>query len=217
MTQMRISISRLHYPVTTLGPGRRVGIWFQGCSIRCEGCISADTWGFEKGATTVEAVLETVAPWISVAGGVTISGGEPFDQPEALQALVRGLHLRADQGLLVYSGYPLERIRGTLDELDGLVDAVISDPFELSAPQTLALRGSDNQRLNLLTKVGQQQFEEFDRPLAETERSLDVMFDDAGTVWLAGVPRRGDMLRLRDLLRAQGHEVATTDATRTAE
>ncbi|MCT5046402.1 radical SAM protein, partial [Pseudomonas aeruginosa] len=28
-----------------MGTGRRLGIWFQGCSIRCPGCISADTWG----------------------------------------------------------------------------------------------------------------------------------------------------------------------------
>ena len=39
-----VSISRLHFPVTTLGPGHRIGIWFQGCSIRCEGCLSMDTW-----------------------------------------------------------------------------------------------------------------------------------------------------------------------------
>ncbi|WP_461325238.1 4Fe-4S cluster-binding domain-containing protein [Bradyrhizobium diazoefficiens] len=41
---IRISVSRIHFPVTTLGPGRRLGIWFQGCSIRCPGCISMDTW-----------------------------------------------------------------------------------------------------------------------------------------------------------------------------
>lgn len=45
---MRMILSRLHFPVTTLGPGRRIGVWFQGCSIRCAGCISRDTW--ETGA-----------------------------------------------------------------------------------------------------------------------------------------------------------------------
>lgn len=41
---MNLALSRMHFPVTTLGPGDRIGIWFQGCSIRCTGCISKDTW-----------------------------------------------------------------------------------------------------------------------------------------------------------------------------
>ena len=56
-----ISLSRLHFPVTTLGPGRRIGIWFQGCSIRCPGCISADTWAFRTAAAMVTDVLALAA------------------------------------------------------------------------------------------------------------------------------------------------------------
>ena len=54
----RIALSRIHFPVTTLGPGRRIGIWFQGCSIRCPGCISMDTWAQGRGNTTIEEVVE---------------------------------------------------------------------------------------------------------------------------------------------------------------
>ena len=38
-----LALSRMHFPVTTLGPGNRIGIWVQGCTIRCPGCVSADT------------------------------------------------------------------------------------------------------------------------------------------------------------------------------
>jgi anaerobic ribonucleoside-triphosphate reductase activating protein len=86
-----ITLSRLHFPVTTLGPGKRIGIWLQGCSIRCPGCISADTWSATEGLTTTEAVIEALLPWLPDAEGITISGGEPFDQPEALQILLREL------------------------------------------------------------------------------------------------------------------------------
>jgi len=33
-----IAISRAHFPISTLGPGLRLGVWMQGCSIRCKGC-----------------------------------------------------------------------------------------------------------------------------------------------------------------------------------
>jgi len=189
-----------------------VGIWFQGCSIRCPGCISADTWGFDRGATTVGTVVDSLASWMPGADGVTISGGEPFDQPAALLALLDALPLEADQDVLVYSGYPVERLAGPLELASGRIDALISDPFELSRAQTLALRGSDNQRLHLLTERGRRKFGDYQRELTAADRSLDVMFDSDGSAWLAGIPRRGDMRHLQELLREQGHEILTTDA-----
>jgi anaerobic ribonucleoside-triphosphate reductase activating protein len=70
----------MHFPVTTLGPGRRVGVWLQGCSIRCQGCISVDTWIKDRGITTVDEVVTALQLWLSRADGITVSGGEPFDQ-----------------------------------------------------------------------------------------------------------------------------------------
>ncbi|CAH1387715.1 4Fe-4S single cluster domain-containing protein [Candidatus Nitrotoga sp. M5] len=214
MRSERISISRVHFPITTLGPGRRIGIWFQGCSIRCTGCISADTWADDRGLTDVANLLAEISPWVAEADGVTITGGEPFNQQAALLEVLRGLNLRDDQDLLLFSGYAVERLSETLALASGLIDALISDPFDLSASQTLALRGSDNQRLHLLTDLGRVRFETYNRQLVDADRSLDVMFDDSGTVWLAGIPRRGDMLRLRHLLSIQGDDIRTTDATR---
>ena len=54
---MMLYLSRIHFPVTTLGPGRRIGIWFQGCSIRCKGCVSADTWGTGKGGVSIDEIM----------------------------------------------------------------------------------------------------------------------------------------------------------------
>jgi anaerobic ribonucleoside-triphosphate reductase activating protein len=39
---MKIAVSKAHYPVTVLGPGKRIGIWL-GCRIQCKGCVSQDT------------------------------------------------------------------------------------------------------------------------------------------------------------------------------
>jgi anaerobic ribonucleoside-triphosphate reductase activating protein len=211
---MQMNLSRVHFPVTTLGPGKRVGIWFQGCSIRCPGCVSADTWGSGRGATTVEQVVALVLPWLGHADGITISGGEPFDQPEALAELLRTLPLTSLQDVLVFSGHPWESIEESVPVAMRRIDALISDPFDAKVAQTLRLRGSDNQRLHMLTPLGRERFEGYQRTSEKDEPSLDVMFDGDGTVWLAGIPRQGDMLRLRSLLEQQGHAVTTSDATR---
>ncbi len=102
---MDLSLSRMHFPVTTLGPGRRIGIWLQGCSIRCPGCISADTWGPGHRRLSLEQLLEQITPWLHEAEGITISGGEPFDQFDALRSLLEGLRRLSELDILVYSGY----------------------------------------------------------------------------------------------------------------
>lgn len=202
-----IYISRIHFPVTKLGPGRRIGIWMQGCSIRCQGCISVDTWTPYRGRTDVCKVLEAIEPWIPHADGFTISGGEPFDQASALAELLDGIRKRTSRDILVFSGYSIEAIEPRLSAMPGLIDALMADPFEEGSPQTLALRGSDNQRLLTLTPLGKERFAAYDRCVDSNERAVDVMFDDSGEIWFAGIPLRDDFRRLQQILRANGADV----------
>ncbi|POA55359.1 MULTISPECIES: 4Fe-4S cluster-binding domain-containing protein [unclassified Pseudomonas] len=207
---MQLSLSRVHFPVTTLGPGRRLGIWFQGCSIRCPGCISADTWGPGQRRLDIDQLLTQLVPWLREADGITLSGGEPFDQFEALLLLLQGLRRQSPVDILVYSGYPLERLQPQLRKAQGLIDGLISDPYEERLEQSLALRGSDNQRLTLLTPLGHARLASYERPLEAADKALDLMFDANGSVWMAGIPRRDDLLHLRDLLQEQGHQIQTS-------
>ncbi len=118
--------------------------------------------------------------------------------------------------ILVYSGHPLERIVSVLKDMEGLVDVVISDPFLVSKKQTLALRGSDNQRMTLLTPLGQARFGHADRVRNTDDNRLDLMMDDNGSAWMAGIPNRGDLARLKDLLNSEGHTCRTTEALASA-
>lgn len=212
MTGAPVEISRLHFPVRALGPGNRVGIWFQGCSIRCPGCISLDTWATGRGPTTVEAVLDAIDPWLPSATGFTISGGEPFDQPRALMALLTALRERHAGDILVYSGHAYEDL--PIGNFAGKLDALISDPLRLDQGQALPLRGSDNQRLHLLTELGRERLGYAVAPTG-TEHALDVMFDDnSGDVFFAGIPRRGDLVRLQRILAQSGHRAGITEDKR---
>lgn len=210
-----IALSRVHFPVTALGPGRRLGIWFQGCSIRCPGCISGDTWRFSADGIEVRQVVEQLQGWLEVCDGVTISGGEPFDQPEALVELLQHIRVRRQTNVLVYSGHPIEDIDAVLQRTQGLIDVLISDPYLVHEPQTKPLRGSDNQRVHLLTPLGADLFDPHIGQSARSERYLDVMFDEDGTAWLAGIPVRGDLPRLRAILAQQGHQAHTSQVPET--
>ncbi|HEC8323032.1 TPA: 4Fe-4S cluster-binding domain-containing protein [Providencia rettgeri] len=200
---MNISISRIHFPIMALGPGKRIGIWFQGCSLRCKGCLSPDTWQVKDNNITVEQLLEQITEWLPLADGITISGGEPFEQPEALSALVSGIKQRTDADILVYSGYQWEHIEESVSQMSPYIDALISEPFKVALPQTQMLKGSDNQQLHMLTPLGRTRFIAYQRATTAEDKVLDLAFDETGRLFLAGVPERDDMLRLRTLIEQQ--------------
>ena len=208
------AVSRLHFPVTTLGPGRRVGLWLQGCSIRCPGCISLDTWESGVGLVPLPDLLESIAELAEAADGLTISGGEPFEQPDVLASVVRRWREVSSRSILVFTGRDFDSLSEWLACHEGLVDALITGPFRSDMPQTIALRGSDNQELHVLTPLGAE-LRAFERSADESDRRLDVMFDELGYAWFAGIPARGDLGRLRRALAAAGHISVTSDAIRT--
>jgi len=211
---MRLFLSRIHFPVTTLGPGRRVGIWFQGCSIRCPGCTSVDTWPHGIGETSVAHIMATISPWLAEADGITISGGEPFDQLPALEALL--VVLRSEIGtrkdILLYSGRHWENIAPHILNRPAIVDVVISEPFLESAPQSLAWRGSDNQTMHLLTDLGKSLYTPWlDAPRSALPRAMDV-FLDGDELWMAGIPEPGTLDAIHHALADAGFASSTTQA-----
>lgn len=210
---MRLRLAKTHYPVTVLGPGRRIGIWVQGCSIGCHGCVAQDTWETDS---SYEVPVEVVLNWCrEVSGGevdgVTISGGEPFEQPDALNALLEGFRdwnaerRNAGSGridLLCYSGLPLRTLqRDHADLLAGL-DAVIPEPYIARAPRPGAWRGSANQPLVALTELGRQRYPT-DADIETGGPSIQVSVEN-DRVWMIGIPRRGDLAVFRKRMEERG-------------
>lgn len=207
---MDVAISRIHFPVTALGPGRRIGLWFQGCSIRCPGCISVDTWEAGLGLVPVAEVIGRIAVLAPQADGLSVSGGEPFDQPGPLMQILTAWRQCSAGSVLIFTGREFDDVKPWVEANSGLADALMTGPFRSDLPQRLALRGSDNQQLNVLTPKGEE-FKAFERPLMDADRKLDVMFDQDGNAWMAGIPARGDFGRLRRSLAAAGHRAHTSD------
>lgn len=137
------------------GPGLRFTLFTQGCPHRCPGCHNPQTHDFAGGKEISPEELAAIILANPLTDGVTLSGGEPFAQPEECAALVR---LVREKGLNVwaYSGWTFEELlRGTpaQKELLGLCDVLVDGPF-LLAERSLNLkwRGSTNQRVLDLPK-----------------------------------------------------------------
>ena len=85
-------IARILYPVETLGPGKRVGIWFCGCPHKCNGCSNPELWEFQEkyktSPNTVYKMISGIAKDNQI-DGFTITGGDPMYQVDELQKLMQ--------------------------------------------------------------------------------------------------------------------------------
>ncbi|GLZ08949.1 radical activating enzyme [Actinomadura sp. NBRC 104412] len=229
MSGTGLLLAKAHYPVTTLGPGIRAGIWTQGCTLHCPGCLSRDTWEADPGkAVPVEAVLGWLASLPGPVEGVTISGGEPFQQPEAVAALVRGIRRWRDEShhetipldILVYSGYVYSRLSRSAEAREILegCDAIVAGPYidrlnpkRRQVPSgSLLWRGSANQRLVPLSPLGEERYGAdagTDDEQEDTGPRVQVSVDEGPEgrrVYYIGIPRRGDMQHLTSTLERAG-------------
>lgn len=134
------------------GPGLRFAVFVQGCTHGCPGCHNPESQ--PCGGGTVRRIADVVAEVAAnkLIGGVTITGGEPFEQAPAAAELARRCRALG-LGVWVYSGYTYEQLAaGVPDpaaaELLDAADVLVDGPF-VQGLKTLGLawRGSSNQRL----------------------------------------------------------------------
>ena len=148
-----IRVARIYHGSVIDGPGRRSVLAFQGCPLRCPGCYVPETHDPEAGTplTIPDAVRLLLDPAGAPRDGVTLLGGEPTAQPDALLAAAEAI-AAAGVPLLLYTGYTLAelltrrdpRILRTLALLHHLLDG----PFDRrQTARSGSWRGSRNQHL----------------------------------------------------------------------
>lgn len=133
------------------GPGFRFSCFVQGCPHGCPGCHNPDSHDSSGGREmTVEEVAEQLLG-NPLTDGLTLSGGEPFAQPEPCLQLAQLAHAHR-LTVWTYTGYTLDHLlaQGASAQLALLreTDVLVDGPF-LQSQRTLSLpfRGSANQRL----------------------------------------------------------------------
>lgn len=182
---MRISLI-INEVVETLGPGKRLCIWTNGCHKRCPKC---ETPEFQKIMPSLDVDIVKILEEMDLSNddGVTISGGEPFIQLNELRSLVNYLSIKFDD-IIVYSGLSYETLKmidGT-DEIFSKISALIDGEYIRELDEGKKLVGSSNQNIIVFKEKYREQL----LRMNDEERKMSIYKLD-GHYYGVGLKERG--------------------------
>jgi len=122
---------------TVDGPGLRFVIFMQGCPLRCKYCHNPDTWKvsdakYERTVDFVVGEIQKYKHFFMSEGGITITGGEPFVQPDFIEAVFEAcqeeeIHTAVDTAGYIFN----DRVKQILEKVDlVLLDIKSMDPVK---------------------------------------------------------------------------------------
>lgn len=152
---MELRVAQMVEDTGAEGPGRRFALWVQGCTIRCPGCCNPQMFPAEGGvAHDTEALASTI---LAVPGieGISVLGGEPFEQSAALADLCARVRA-GGLSVMIYTGFTIAELRARGDAATeaalAATDLLVDGRFEEALYETgRRWIGSKNQVLHFLT------------------------------------------------------------------
>lgn len=148
MSMIRIN-SIMKNPSLCDGYGYRTVLFLQGCNLRCKGCQNKSTWDIEKGKLIDSHELALILRKQCINKELTISGGEPLLQADALIDLLEELK---DFDLCLYTGHQIEDVS---DNILKYLKYIKVGPFiEELKTTTKPFVGSKNQEFMEVSKNG---------------------------------------------------------------
>ncbi|MDO5649958.1 MAG: anaerobic ribonucleoside-triphosphate reductase activating protein [Gallicola sp.] len=134
------------------GPGIRSSIFVTGCTQNCKNCFNKKYQDFNFGEEWSEDQTHQVLKYLEkdVNNGLTILGGEPFENTTGLLPIVAEIRAKTDKTIWIYSGYTFECLIQDEDnkKLLSFCDVLVDGPFiEEMKDLTLQFKGSSNQRI----------------------------------------------------------------------
>lgn len=135
------------------GPGIRFVVFAQGCRHRCPGCHNPQTHDPDGGTLTSVSEILTKMRQNPLLDGITLSGGDPFEQGEPFAELAARAH-GLGYHVMTYTGYTYETLQQEAHRRTGWqkllqsTDLLVDGPFRQSERNPLLrFRGSANQRI----------------------------------------------------------------------
>jgi anaerobic ribonucleoside-triphosphate reductase activating protein len=182
------------------GPGLRFALWAQGCSIRCAGCCNPHLFEDAGGVEVdVADLLRRLGAAREGLDGVTLLGGEPFDQAEPLAVFARGAR-DLGLGVMTFTGHLVEDLRRSAEPgvaaLLEATDLLVDGPYDARKPEReRRWVGSSNQRFHFLTSRHVPGIERI--APGEVERTVEVRIRADGFTEVNGWPELARLVRPR--------------------
>ncbi|WP_300279614.1 anaerobic ribonucleoside-triphosphate reductase activating protein [Peptacetobacter sp.] len=136
------------------GPGLRAVVWSQGCKHNCIGCHNPQTHSLKGGKIVDTREIIDKIKSKKLQSGVTLSGGEPFLQADAMAEIAIA---SKEMGLNVWSftGFVFEDLidKKNINYFSNMkllknIDVLVDGKFEENKKDiSLKFRGSANQRI----------------------------------------------------------------------
>lgn len=133
-------------PVNSM-TGYTLTIYFAGCSHKCPGCFSKNTWDYNAGKEySVDEIKEIILK--SRWKNITFLGGDPlyYENRDKVIEHIHFIKENTDKNIYLWTGYLKEEVEKWIDA--SLIDYLIDGKFEIDKKDLrLKLRGSSNQRV----------------------------------------------------------------------
>ncbi|MDF2877027.1 MAG: nrdG [Clostridia bacterium] len=134
---------------TVNGEGFRSVLFLSGCHHNCPGCHNEEMQDFAYGESVAFTdILRKISKNTAIIDGVTLSGGEPFEQCAGLLPLLEELQ-KMSLSIWVYTGYLYEDLYQdpVKSKLLSFIDVLVDGPYQaVYRDDHLRYRGSSNQR-----------------------------------------------------------------------
>jgi anaerobic ribonucleoside-triphosphate reductase activating protein len=169
------------------GPGLRYTIWSQGCALACPGCFNPGTHqagGPQQQRLTGELAAAALAePGIE---GVTLTGGEPLEQPAAIAAFCGQIKARSDLGVIILTGFSRGEVQADAGRSAAVAaaDMVIAGRYNARRHLGSGLRGSDNKVY--WARTARYRPEDF-----ATVPDVEITIEPGGMITVTGLPAGG--------------------------
>ena len=191
---MQLRIAQTIPDTEAEGPGKRFALWVQGCTLHCPGCCNPEMFAPDKGGQFVE-VAELAAKILATPGieGISVLGGEPFQQPQGLAELCT-LVKAGGLSVMIYTGYTLAELKTQPHSapLLATADLLVDGRYEKDKPEPRRRWiGSSNQVMHFLSDRYSPDDARF-----STQNTVELRFVN-GQLTINGWPQAADAMRKR--------------------
>lgn len=136
------------------GPGERAVIWVQGCSLACAHCFNPETHATDAGTRmSVDDVLSFLSDLPATTDGLTVTGGEPLQQPGPLSRMLQRVRAETKLSIILLTGFTWEEIQRfpECSTVLNCLDVLIAGRYDHFRRLAAGLRGSSNKSVHFLT------------------------------------------------------------------